>query len=225
LQPDTAGTALDFPRDPQHAERQRRRDEWQSVYHRLILRASVWPDNQLGLYAYAWWVFAQADKFGISQDQLTPEIAERLRIELLGLDTDNDDPASLEKALQVIARGDLARGGSMFRRHMQRQTINATMQDETKTGRKRQPANAKKPRTRALQALILEIMNHRPAMTRNQLLAELRKHEKGEVIYTINDAERIIEWEDKNGRVQSTQFSALKDRMSRARKNLRSLSG
>jgi hypothetical protein len=183
------------------------------------------PDNQLGLYAYAWWVFAQAEKFGISQDQLTPEIAERLRIELLGLDTDNEDPASLEKALQVIARGDLARGGSMFRRHMQRQTINAAMQDETKTGRKRQPANAKKPRTRALQALILEIMNHRPAMTRNQLLAELRKHEKGEVIYTINDAERIIEWEDKNGRVQSTQFSALKDRMSRARKNLRSLNG
>jgi hypothetical protein len=76
-----------------------------------------------------------------------------------------------------------------------------------------------------LQALILEIMNHRPAMTRNQLLAELRKHKKGEVIYTINDAERIIEWEDKNGRVQSTQFSALKDRMSRARKNLRSLNG
>ena len=183
------------------------------------------PDNQLGLYAYAWWVFAQAEKFGISQDQLTPEIAERLRIELLGLDTDNEDPASLEKALQVIARGDLARGGSMFRRHMQRQTINTAMQDETKTGRKRQPANAKKPRTRALQALILEIMNHRPAMTRNQLLAELRKHEKGEVIYTINDAERIIEWEDKNGRVQSTQFSALKDRMSRARKNLRSVNG
>jgi hypothetical protein len=131
----------------------------------------------------------------------------------------------LEKALQVIARGDLARGGSMFRRHMQRQTINAAMQDETKTGRKRQPANTKKPRTRALQALIQEIMNHRRAMIRNQLLAELRKHEKGEVIYTINDAERIIEWEDKNGRVQSTQFSALKDRMNRARKNLRSLNG
>jgi hypothetical protein len=180
------------------------------------------PDSQLGLHAYAWWAVAQAEKLGISQDQLTPEIAERLRIRLLSLDTDNEDLAGLEKALQVIARGDPARGGSMFRRHMQRQAINIALRDEIKTGRRKQQANAKKPRTRALQAMILEIMKHQPAITSNQLLAELRKHEQGEVIYTINDAERIIEWEDKNGRARSTPFSALKDLMSRARKNLRS---
>jgi hypothetical protein len=63
------------------------------------------PNNQLGLYAYAWWVFAQAEKFGISQDQLTPEIAERLRIKLLRLDTNSEDPASLEKALQGDGSG------------------------------------------------------------------------------------------------------------------------
>ncbi len=109
------------------------------------------PDDQLGLHLYAWWAVAQAEKMGITRDQLTPEIAERLRGKVLSLDTDNEDLAGLEKALRVIALGDPARGGKMFRMHMERQVITLAAFDEAKTGRRRQRANAKRDRTDPLQ--------------------------------------------------------------------------
>jgi hypothetical protein len=178
------------------------------------------PDNQLGLHFYAWWVVAQAEKLGISQDQLDPELAERLRLKALCLDTDNEDLAGLERALQVIATGDLVRGGRMFREHMQRQTLTVGAFDEAKTGRRRQRANAKKPRRDALQTLIVEIVKRHPGFTRDQVLAEMRKQEHGGVIETITDG--LIEWHDDGGRIGEAPVSGLKDRVSRARKFLRS---
>jgi hypothetical protein len=65
-------------------------------------------------------------------------------------------------------------------------------------------------------------MERKPAIKLNELLAELRRCEHGGVIETIIDADNLIEWTDKRGRARSTRLSALKDRMSRARKNLRS---
>jgi hypothetical protein len=59
-------------------------------------------------------------------------------------------------------------------------------------------------------------MEHRPKITQKEMLAQLRNHER---IYKITD--QTIEWFDK-GRIEEAPLSGLKDRMSRARKNLQS---
>ena len=110
----------------------------------------------------------------------------------------------------------------MFRKHLERQAMAIAALDEVKSGRRRQRANARKPRPDALQTLILQIMKRNPAIPPDGLLAELRKYEHGDVIDTFNDEESVIDWHNKAGRVFSAPCSGLKDRMSRARKNLRS---
>jgi hypothetical protein len=134
------------------------------------MRLLVLRDDQLGLYAYKWWAFAQAEKLGVSED-ITPEIDERLRLKLLSLDTDSEDHVGLAKALQLVAQGELARGGKMFRNHMQRQAATIAAFDEAKTGRRRQRANARKPRQDALGELITGIMQRKPEITVEGLLA------------------------------------------------------
>src|SRR5438132_12172992 len=98
------------------------------------------PDDQLGRHFYAKWAVLLAEKRRISQDQLTPEIAEGLRLMTLGLDIDDEDLAGVEKALQVIAGGDLVRGGKLLRMHIKRKAITFAALDEAKTGRRRQRA-------------------------------------------------------------------------------------
>lgn len=127
-----------------------------------------------------------------------------------------------KEALQVAASGDFSKGGRMFRSYHQRQVMTAAAFNEVKTGRRRQQANAKKSRQDALGAMLLEIMERNPAITSDQLLAELRKRERGVVIESINDEEKTIEWINKDGRPRDTPFSGLKDRISRAQKILRS---
>jgi hypothetical protein len=178
-------------------------------------------DEDLGLRFYAWWATAQAEKLGVSQDQITPENAEHLRLRALSLDTDNEDLAGLERALQVCAKGDLARGGRMFRQHLLRQAMAIATIDEAKTGRRRQRAVAQRPRTDALRALILEIVQRKPAITLSELIAELRLQEHGPVIETVNDSEACVEWTDKKHRAKSTSFAALSVRLSRAKNFLR----
>src|SRR5262249_49357465 len=123
------------------------------------------PDDQLGIYLYAWWTVLQAEKLGISQEQITPEIAERLRVKALSLDTISEDYAGLEKALQLAAGavggGDLARGGQMFRQYMRRMARNVALVDEAKTGRRRQKVIASRPRPDDLNSLIFEIVKQR----------------------------------------------------------------
>jgi hypothetical protein len=179
-------------------------------------------DKDLGLRLYALWAVAQAEKLGISEDQISAEIAEDLRLRALRLDTDSEDLAGLEKALHLCAKGDSTRGGRMFRKHLHRQAMGIATLDEAKTGRRRQRALAQKPRTDALQAVILDVVRRKPAIQCNELIAQLRLQEHRGVIEAINEAEACIEWTDKKRRAKSTALSALPARLSRARKILRS---
>jgi hypothetical protein len=80
----------------------------------------------------------------------------------------------------------------------------------------RQRANARKSRPDTLQALILEIMKRKPKITQKEMLAQLQNHE---LIYEITD-QTIVWWD--NSKIEKAPLSGLKDRMSRARKNLQS---
>jgi hypothetical protein len=119
------------------------------------------------------------------------------------LDTDNEDLAGLEKALQVVANGDFARGGRMFRDHMQRWAATIAAFDEAKTGRRRQRAHPKMHRQNKLGELIIKIIQRKPALTVNGLIAELRKEERRGVVEQINDDEKSIEWMKFSGATHS----------------------
>jgi hypothetical protein len=128
-----------------------------------------------------------------------------------------------KKALKVVANGELARGGRMFRDYCNRLKITIAAFDEAKTGRRRQSAKAKKPRPDAFNGLIEEILQRKPKITVDELIDECRKEAGGDIIYEINDDDRKVVWIDKKAkreRLRDAPFSGLKDRLSRARKNI-----
>lgn len=77
---------------------------------------------------------------------------------------------------------------------------------------------ASNPRPDDLQKIILNIVRENPAISENDLLRELHRQAFG-VISAIEDGQ--IEWDSHTGRARSTPVSALKDRLSRAKKFLR----
>jgi hypothetical protein len=79
---------------------------------------------------------------------------------------------------------------------------------------------AKKDRTDALGGLILKELGKHPGATEAEVLKALEKRERKGVIESITDG--VIEWTDKDGSVQETRITALKHRISRARKKLQS---
>ncbi|HZA29477.1 MAG TPA: hypothetical protein VE735_07865 [Gammaproteobacteria bacterium] len=87
-----------------------------------------------------------------------------------------------------------------------------------RTGINRQ--EAKKDRTDALGGLILEKLGKHLGATEAEVLEALKKQERKGVIESITDS--VIEWTDKDGSAQETEITALKHRISRARKKLQS---
>ena len=190
------------------------------------------PDEELALRFFGWWIAYHASAWGVSMSRDKPELlqfAERLRVETLTWDADDEALAGLEKILRLLARddpNDYGRIAKMIRAHFQRRVRQKVASDEAATGRRRQAANARKPRLDNLQSLILELMREKPTMTQPELLSQLRKYENLGIIDTVDDNTEVIEWHDKDKRgrtrEETASFSALKDRMSRARKKLQS---
>src|SRR5262249_44868989 len=73
------------------------------------------PDDQLGLHLFAWWVGFQAENKGVPLDKIPEDFVEQLRVATLGIDTDDARYTAVEKALRLVASGDAARGGKLFR--------------------------------------------------------------------------------------------------------------
>jgi hypothetical protein len=80
----------------------------------------------------------------------------------------------------------------------------------------RQRKIAQNPRPDALQRLIIEIVRKDSNATWKDVLKKLEKREHSEVIDTID--EEKVEWTDDDGSIKDTAISALKDRVSRAKK-------
>ena len=106
------------------------------------------PDYELGLQCWAWWVVAQTESLGFSQQELTPEIVENIRVKTLEIDSDNPTVSALEKTLRLAASGQIERAGKMFRDLMKMEQMQKAAIDEAVTGRRRQTKNAKKLRNR-----------------------------------------------------------------------------
>jgi len=90
--------------------------------------------------------------------------------------------------------------------------------DET-IARKR---NASKRRPDRLQDLIIEIITKNLSMKPAELLAELKKHVRGQVVEEITEDEIYFIAKDGKGG-NPAQISGLKDRITRAKKYIKSL--
>jgi hypothetical protein len=96
-------------------------------------------------------------------------------------------------------------------------TVNV-LAEEVETGSFRQRKIAQRDRTDALQKLIIQILEKKPYLNSRTILPELEKHKHG----VINDIdEELIYFNDKKGEY-SAKISGLKDRVSRAKKKLKS---
>lgn len=86
--------------------------------------------------------------------------------------------------------------------------------------RREQRKRATQPRTDALQGLIIEMLQKHPGFKSSEVVEELNKLIGGGVIESIKDG--TIEWRDKAHPAGMTPLSAIKDRVSRARKQIKS---
>lgn len=73
----------------------------------------------------------------------------------------------------------------------------------------------KRPRD-ALGKLIDEILGKKPDLSWKEVLAEIERYEHQGVILSVKDGK--IEWLDKKGKLRSTPYDAIEDRVSRAKK-------
>jgi len=177
-------------------------------------------DDKLGLHLLAWWIGFQAKRKGIPSNGVTEEIAEKIRLATLGMDVEDARHVALEKALRRVASGDAAGGGKLFRDLMREGGFHLAALEEAVTGERRQRANAKRPRPDALQILICEIVANEPEITVTELLAVLNKYPRGQVIDEITQDEICFVQDGHGG--NSAPVSGLKDRLSRARKRIKS---
>jgi hypothetical protein len=75
-------------------------------------------------------------------------------------------------------------------------------------------------KTDALQQIILKIVEKKPSITQPELVEQLRAHQHDGVIDDIGDAD--ISFRTHTGKLKTAPLSGLKDRLSRAKKAIRS---
>ena len=170
------------------------------------------PDDELGYHLLALWAGYHAEKNNIPIHDMTFDFVEAIRTQSLKMDTDNVEQVTLEKAIKLIAGGEPARGGKLFREHMKKGATFIAALDEAVTGRRRQTSNAKKPRTTPFQQLIINLVTQDPSMNENALEHALKNQEG--VTFTPDD---MIIYKEK-----PIPRTALKDHLFRAKKKIKS---
>jgi hypothetical protein len=185
----------------------------------LTARLLDLSDSQLALWAWAQWADHQARLQGGTVNDLSPEQAESLRLATQELDTDNVDQLGWQRALQIIAGGGLDRGGRMVRDLVHQCSRRLAALDEAQTRRRYSRSIAQRPRHDALALLISDIVRARPEITLREMLDEFRHRVGHGVLETVDEDDEVIEWTN-SGRVETTRWSSIQDRIERTRKKL-----
>jgi hypothetical protein len=184
------------------------------------------PNEELALRYWAGWIELLLRRRNLSLSDLTPEIAEQLRIATLSMDGDSDAVAGEEKFLRRIASGDLDGAGRLIRQYYKRKANELAAHDEARTGRRKQRERARAPREDALQRVIMRMVKANPNITARGLLADLKAaaDRDDDQIHDID--ENSVSIADIPGcEARSYRISGLADRLSRAKKKVRNASG
>ena len=140
------------------------------------------PDDELGSHLLVLYAGYHAEKKNIPTYLFTDFVdafVEAIRSQSLKMDTDNVEQVALEKAIKLIAGGEPARGGKLFREHMKKRATFIAALDEAVTGTRRQTSNAQKSRTHAstpFQQLIFDLVTQDQSMSEHGLNIALRRH-------------------------------------------------
>jgi hypothetical protein len=140
------------------------------------------PDDELGSHLLVLYAGYHAEKKNIPIHLFTDFVdafVEAIRSQSLKMDTDNVEQVALEKAIKLIAAGEPARGGKLFREHMKKRATFIAALDEAVTGTRRQTSNAQKSRTHAstpFQQLIFDLVTQDQSMSEHGLNIALRRH-------------------------------------------------
>jgi len=111
----------------------------QSVLWIFDVKALDLPDQDLGIQLLSDWLFYQAEKRGVNPARVTLEFAGKVRRSTAAIkdaDLENPDNAPLLMALRLVARGEAAAGGALFRRHMHRGALRLRNERDATKGRK-----------------------------------------------------------------------------------------
>ena len=180
-------------------------------------------DEQLGFAFWDYWLAVQAIARRIPLEQVTAEFQEQIRTYTFNIDADLPASVVFEKVLKFCAIGKFARAGRILRATLNDGAITQELIDELRTGKRRQRALAEKDRADPLAKLIAGIVNKTPDISEPDLRTALRAEQRHGVIDEIDDIEGAIWLVDKHGRGgESVPLSGLKDRLSRAKKKLKS---
>jgi hypothetical protein len=194
-------------------------------------------DRDLEVRFWGHWVLAQLDSMGINQDQLTPQVAEQIRVATLHQDCFSEGYVGVEKALKLIAAGWLSaptahgqRGtpADLIRQHFHRVSHHMAAVNEASRGdhayRKRQSAAGKKRRNRradCLTTVIREILKKKPHATTEYVLNKLRNLAGGEHIHDVTDSVIVFADLNKRNAVKEVPIRLLASRIAQAREFLR----
>lgn len=183
------------------------------------------PDEELGKLILGLWIADHAKNAGLDPLNIPLEAGNIIVEATQKLPDDhlsNGELDSLFLALRLAANGKFEAAGKKLKSHFQHRVLYEGALNEALHGKSRQRQNARKPRSNSLQELIVEILIGNPSLTEHGVLEALRQHEAGPVIEQIDEAEGVISFYDK-GKLKDAPISGLKDRMSRARKKVKSL--
>lgn len=106
----------------------------------------LWPDEKIGKYLLAARLGAEAENRGIPPNRIPRELAAQWVEKTVAQEAGDVANIPLEKALHLAASGKFEKAGTIFREWMLRSAVTMMAFDEAATGRRRQRANAKKPR-------------------------------------------------------------------------------
>lgn len=174
-------------------------------------------DGELALHVMALWLGCLAESKEIPSHKLSEDIAKSF-VEQTHTFISDKDPA-LERIFHIIAQGEIERGGRLFRQWMGKGALNMAALDEAVTGRRRQRANAQRPRKKkTLHLLIEKYLQKNTAATENDVVNMLKKDKGNGIVDSVDDLE--ITWRDEEDRRQVTKRSALKDIIHRLKKKL-----
>jgi hypothetical protein len=197
------------------------------------------PDDQLAAWVWTWWMGIGMEGKGIPLDNFSPRLEEIIRHETLGLDTDNEADAGLEKVMKllalangaahakartkvIVARNYMRRAVKMLRELMERRDADRYMFTQFAISRLKQRERASKPREDELNRVIRQIAEKRLDISTPEVLHRLqsRSLQGNEVIREVTETE-IHVIPRKGGPDKKIKITALSDRLSRVKRKIR----
>ena len=182
------------------------------------------PDDELGKLLLGWYVFAEAEKRGTRPDEVSEEFTRHVISLVPQIEATAARLTTIEKVLRKAAAGEFTTAGRLLKEHMLDSAFDMAARDEAATRRRWLQSIASKDRGDGLAQVILKLVrNTNGKITEAELRTEIEASQGGEFIDEVTEDRIYFINRDGTGG-HSSPISALRSRLSRAKKKYRELS-